>query len=146
MSQPTSSTVLTASGNFTILVLVVLDCLGLVAIFNFNHLVIAETVAPNLMLTWKLILIGGFTFLYFYLMDLYTFNSPLSQLGMLERSFIAMLLIGVTTVLAVYVIGPSFIGGFVGRGVLATSLIMLWLWSWEFDICSTIGLYDSFPR
>ncbi len=129
MSQPTPSTALTASGNFTVLVLVALDYLGLVAIFNFNHLVIAETVAPNLLLTWKLILIGGFTFLYFYLMDLYTFNSPLSQLGMLERSFIAMLLIGVTTVLAVYVIGPSFIGGFVGRGVLATSLIMLWLWS-----------------
>ena len=29
----------------------------------------------------------------------------------------------------VYVIGPSFIGGFLGRGVLASSLLMLWLWS-----------------
>jgi len=129
MAQPTSSTVLTASNNFTLLVLVALDCFGLVAIFNFNHLIFAEVVAPNLLLTWKLILIAGFTFLYYYLMDLYTFNSPLSQLGMLERSFIAMLLTGITTVVTVYIIGPTFIGGFVGRGVLAASLIALWLWS-----------------
>ena len=62
-------------------------------------------------------------------MDLYTFNSPSSQLGMLERSFIAMLLTGITTVVTVYIIGPTFIGGFVGQGVLAASLITLWLWS-----------------
>ena len=129
MAQTTSSSVLTASNNFTVLVLVALDCFGLVAIFNFNHLVFAENIAPNLLPTWKMILIAGFTFLYYYLMDLYTFNSPLSQLGMLERSFIAMLLTGITTVVAVYAIGPAFIGGFVGRGVLAASLIMLWLWS-----------------
>jgi sugar transferase (PEP-CTERM system associated) len=129
MAQPTASTVLTSSGNLIILVLLALDCLGIFAVFNFNHMVIAKTIAPNLLLTWKLILIAGFTFLYYYLMDLYTFNSPLSQLGMLERSFIAMLLIGITTALSVFVVGPSFIGGFVGRGVLASSLIMLWLWS-----------------
>ena len=129
MAQPTSSTVLTASNNFTLLVLVALDCFGLMAIFNFNHLIFAEVVVPNLLLTWKLILIAGFTFLYYYLMDLYTFNSPLSELGMLERSFIAMLLTGITTVVTVYIIGPTFIGAFVGRGVLAASLIALWLWS-----------------
>ncbi len=129
MAQPAATTHLTSSTNFTLLVLVLLDGLGIVAVFNLNHLLIAEDIAPNLLLTWKLILIAGFTFLYFYLMDLYTFNSPLSQLGMLERSFIALLLIGVTTVLSVYVVGPSFIGGFVGRGVLASSLVMLWFWS-----------------
>ncbi len=129
MAKPAASTVLTASSNFTVLVLVALDFVGLVVMFNANHLLIAETIAPNLLLTWKLILIAGFTFLYFYLMDLYTFNSPLSQLGMLERSFIAMLLTGTTVAISVYIIGPTFIGGFVGRGVLIASLIMLWLWS-----------------
>ncbi|HJP52217.1 MAG TPA: hypothetical protein QF611_14395 [Pseudomonadales bacterium] len=47
-------------------------------------------------LTWKLVLILAFTFLYYYLTDLYQFESPLSQLGMLEGSFIATLLIGIT--------------------------------------------------
>ena len=41
-------------------------------------------------------LILAFTFLYYYLTDLYQFESPLSQLGMLEGSFIATLLIGIT--------------------------------------------------
>ncbi len=118
-----------ASGNATVIVLVLLDILGVVLIFNLNHFLITDVFATNFLLTWKLVLIAAFTFLYFYLMDLYTFESMLSQLGMLERSFIAMVLTGMTVALTVYLLGPAFIGGFVGRGVLATSLLMVWLWS-----------------
>ena len=111
------------------LTLVLLDGLGVVLLFNLNHWLIAGDFAPNLLLTWKLVLILAFSFLYYYLMDLYTFDSPLSQLGMLERSFIATLLMGITIALVVYLLGPKFIGGFVGRGVLTASLLSLWLWS-----------------
>jgi|TARA_B100000959_G_scaffold266141_1_gene308278 ABC-type multidrug transport system permease subunit len=61
-----------------------------------NHWFIRDASAGNLLLTWKLVLILAFTFLYYYLIDLYQFDSPLSQLGMLERSFIATLLIVIT--------------------------------------------------
>ncbi|MBD3645971.1 MAG: hypothetical protein HUJ31_00660, partial [Pseudomonadales bacterium] len=129
MNQPSTRSYLSASGNFTIMVLFVLDMLGVVVIFNFNHWLITDELAPNLLLTWKLVMVAAFVFLYYYLMDLYTFESPLSQLGMLERSFIAIVLTGITTAITVYLLGPQFIGGFVGRGVLATSLIIVWLWS-----------------
>lgn len=124
--------VFSASSNFTMLLLVSIDLIGLVLIFNLNHWLITDTFASNLLLTWKLSLILGTSFLYFYLMDLYTFDSPLGQLGMLERSFIATLLTGMSIALLVYVIGPGFIGGFVGRGVLAASLMMFWLWALGF--------------
>ncbi|HKI74316.1 MAG TPA: sugar transferase [Pseudomonadales bacterium] len=120
---------ISASSNFTMLALIALDIGGALIIFNIVHRLITGYFAPDLLLTWKLVIIAAFIFLYNYLMDLYTFDSPLSQLGMLERSFIAMLLTGITVALTVYLIGPEFIGGFVGRGVLATSLIMVWLWS-----------------
>lgn len=120
---------ISASSNFTMLSLVALDMFGVLVIYNLNHRLITGYFAPDLLLTWKLVIIAAFTFLYNYLMDLYTFDSPLSQLGMLERSFIAMLLTGMTVALAVYLIGPNFIGGFVGRGVLAASLVVVWLWS-----------------
>ncbi|XOV89529.1 MAG: exopolysaccharide biosynthesis polyprenyl glycosylphosphotransferase [Pseudomonadota bacterium] len=118
-----------ASGNTTVIVLVLLDLLGVVLIFNLNHFLITDSLATNFLLTWKLVLIAAFTFLYFYLMDLYNFESILTQLGMLERSFIAMVLTGITVALTVYLLGPTFIGGFVGRGVLAASLLMVWLWA-----------------
>jgi len=118
-----------ASSNTTIITLAAIDAIGLVLIFNLNHWLITGAFAGDLLLTWKLVLILAFSFLYYYLMDLYRFDSPLSQLGMLERSFIATLLIGITVALMVYIIGPNFIGGFVGRGVLTSSLLMLWPWS-----------------
>lgn len=71
-----------------------------------------------LLMTWKLVLISCCTFLMYYLLDLYTFDSSLSQLGMLEPSMIAMLMVGVSLAIFVYIMGPAFIGGFVGRGVL----------------------------
>lgn len=129
MKPPSTGRFISASSNFTMLVLVALDIAGVLIIFNVNHRLLTGAFAPNLLLTWKLVIIAGFTFLYNYLMDLYTFESPLSQLGMLERSFIAILMTGITVALAVYVAGPDFIGGFVGRGVLVSSLVMVWLWS-----------------
>lgn len=128
--KPTSTgRFVSASSNFTMLALVALDITGLLLIFNLNHRFIAGYVAPDLLLSWKLVIVVGLSFLYNYLMDLYTFDSVLSRLGMLERSFIAMLLTGISVALAVYLIGPAFVGGFVGRGVLAASLVMGWLWS-----------------
>ena len=129
MATATSGTVLAPSGNATTILLMALDLIGVLVIFNINHLLVVGDMAPNLLLTWKLLLVASTTFLFYYLMDLYTFDSMLSQLGMLERSFIAILLTGVAIVLLTYVMGPTFIGGFVGRGVLASSLIMVWLWS-----------------
>lgn len=129
MKPPSTGTFLSASSNFTMLVLVALDIVGVLLIFNVNHWLITGAFAGDLLLTWKLVMVVAVTFLYYYLMDLYTFDSSLSQLGMLERSFIAILLTGLSVALMVYIIGPNFIGGFVGRGVLATSLIMVWLWS-----------------
>jgi len=127
--QVSRGALISASSNFTMLSLVAMDALGVVLIFNLNHWLITEELSSNLLLTWKLVLILAFSFLYYYLMDLFRFDSPLSQLGMLERSFIATMLIGITVALTVYLLGPRFIGGFVGRGVLTSSLIMLWLWS-----------------
>ena len=129
MSSTTSGTVLAPSGNLITSILMALDVLGVLIIFNINHWMFAGDFAPNLLLTWKLVLVASTTFLFYYLMDLYTFESMLSQLGMLERSFIAILLTGMTVALLVYIVGPGFIGGFVGRGVLASSLAMVWLWS-----------------
>lgn len=129
MSQPTTSAYISGSTNLTMLLLVALDLIGIIVVFNLNHWIITGALAENLLITWKLSLISGFVFLYFYLMDLYTFDSPLSQLGMLERSFIATALTGITVALTVYILGPKFIGGFVGRGVLTSSLFCLWLWS-----------------
>lgn len=129
MKAPSTGRFISASSNFTMLALVVLDIAGVLVIFNLNHRLITGAFAPDLLLTWKLVIVVSLGFLYNYLMDLYTFDSILSQLGMLERSFIAMLLTGLTVALAVYLIGPEFIGGFVGRGVLASSLIMVWIWS-----------------
>lgn len=129
MNQPSTRSYISTSSNFTILALFALDMLGIVLIFNINHWLIVGHIADTVLLTWKLIIVAGFTFLYFYLMDLYTFESPLSQLGMLERSFIAVILTGITTSITVYILGPAFIGGFVGRGVLTSSLVMVWLWS-----------------
>jgi len=126
-AQSSAAGYLTATGSFTAGLLVVLDIICVLVAFNFWHWVITDEVGVNFFLTWKLFLIASFAFLYFYLMDLYTFDSPLSQLGMLERSFIAILLTGITTAVAVYLIGPNFIGGFVGRGVMLTSLISTWL-------------------
>lgn len=136
-------TVFSASSNFTMLLLVSIDLLGLILIFNLNHWLITDAVASNLLLTWKLSLILGTSFLYFYLMDLYTFDSPLGQLGMLERSFIATLLTGMSVALLVYIIGPSFIGGFVGRGVLATSLMMFWLWALGFRYLANLWFVNQ---
>ncbi|MCB1693220.1 MAG: hypothetical protein KDI19_10670, partial [Pseudomonadales bacterium] len=129
MNAPTSQRYLSASSNFTMLALVALDVAGILVIFNLNHWLITGAFAPDLLVSWKLVIVAALAFLYNYLMDLYTFDSALSQLGMLERSFISMMLTGMTVALAVYLIGPAFIGGFVGRGVLASSLIMVWLWS-----------------
>lgn len=129
MTGNAGGAVLPPTGNVTTLLLMALDILGVLIIFNVNHWIFAGDFAGNLLLTWKLLLVASTTFLFYYLMDLYTFESMLSQLGMLERSFIAILLTGVTVALLVYIVGPTFIGGFVGRGVLASSLIMVWLWS-----------------
>ncbi|MFT5210661.1 MAG: exopolysaccharide biosynthesis polyprenyl glycosylphosphotransferase [Flavobacterium sp.] len=128
-SKTTKNPSLKASSDFTTLLLLGCDMLGIVLLFNLNHWLITEDFSSNLLLTWKLVLILAFSFLYNYLMDLYTFDSPLSQPGMLERSFIANLLVGITIALTVYLLGPKFIGGFVGRGVLVSSLISLWFWS-----------------
>lgn len=124
-----NGSLLAPSGNLTTILLVVLDIVGVVLIFNLNHWLITTELSSNLLLTWKLVIVASATFLFFYLMDLYTFDSMLSQLGMLERSAIAIMLTGIAIALLVYIIGPTFIGGFVGRGVLASSLAMVWLWS-----------------
>jgi exopolysaccharide biosynthesis polyprenyl glycosylphosphotransferase len=128
-NKSTKNAKIKASSDFTTMLLLGFDALGIVLLFNLNHWIITEDFSSNLLLTWKLVLILSFSFLYNYLMDLYTFDSPLSQLGMLERTFIANLLVGITIVLTIYLLGPKFIGGFVGRGVLISSLISLWLWS-----------------
>lgn len=98
-----------------------------------------------LLMTWKLVLISCCTFLMYYLLDLYTFDSSLSQLGMLEPSMIAMLMVGVSLAIFVYIMGPAFIGGFVGRGVLAMSLGILWLWSlaWRYLINAWLQTHRS---
>jgi exopolysaccharide biosynthesis polyprenyl glycosylphosphotransferase len=141
--MPAAKSLLSASSNFTMLLLVAIDCIGILALFNLNHWLITDAVATDLLLTWKLSLILGMAFLYFYLMDLYTFDSPFGQLGMLERSFIAIMLTGISVALLVYMIGPSFIGGFVGRGVLATSLIMVWLWSLGFRYLANLWFVEQ---
>ena len=123
--------------------LVSIDVLGIAILFNLSHWMIAGDLAPALLLTWKLALIPVLTFLYFYLMDLYTFDSPFGQLGMLERSFIAIVLTGISVALLVYVIGPGFIGGFVGRGVLAASLIMVWIWSLSFRYIANLWFVEQ---
>ena len=115
------------SGNGTVLALLAVDLLGIFILFNLAHWLVRDLIAEDLLLSWKLLLVANVWFLYFYLMDLYTFESTLSQLGMLERSAIATLLTGITVALIVYTLGPSFIGGFVGRGVLTVSLAGVWL-------------------
>jgi hypothetical protein len=105
--MPAAKSLLSASSNFTMLLLVAIDCIGILALFNLNHWLITDAVATDLLLTWKLSLILGMAFLYFYLMDLYTFDSPFGQLGMLERSFIAIMLTGISVALLVYMIGVS---------------------------------------
>jgi sugar transferase (PEP-CTERM system associated) len=130
--MPPANSAFSASSNFTMLLLVAIDITGLFLIFNLNNWLIAGVVAGDFLLTWKLSLILAVSFLFYYLMDLYTFDSPFGQLGMLERSFIATILTGITVALLVYLIGPSFIGGFVGRGVLVTSLMLFWLWALGF--------------
>jgi exopolysaccharide biosynthesis polyprenyl glycosylphosphotransferase len=130
--MPPAKSLISTSSNFTMMLLVAIDTVGIAIIFNLNHWLIAGHLAPDFLLTWKLSLVLGLTFLYFYLMDLYTFDSPYGQLGMLERSFIAIVLTGISVALFVYIGGPGFIGGFVGRGVLATSLLMVWFWSLSF--------------
>ncbi len=142
-NRKASASLLSASGNFTVLMLVSLDALGIILLFNLNHWLIAGDFSSNFLLTWKLALILGLSFLYYYLMDLYTFDSPLSQLGMLERSFIAIMLTGVSVALLVYVVGPGFIGGFVGRGVLASSLVMFWLWSLGFRYLANLWFAEQ---
>jgi sugar transferase (PEP-CTERM system associated) len=124
---PPRITLPTTSG-FVMLVLLLLDLFGTISIFLGNHWFYAGPFTQDLYLIWKLVLIVSFSFLYNYLMDLYTYESTLSQLGMLERSFIAMLLTGATVALTVYLTGPNTVGGFVGRGVLASSLLMVWLY------------------
>jgi len=113
-------------------VLLCIDIVGIFVIFNLSYWLVVHAFPDNLLLTWKLTLIICFTFLCYYLMDLYTFDSRLIRLGMLERSVIGMILIGAMTAIFVYISGPAFIGGFVGRGVLALSLALLWLWSLGF--------------
>ena len=120
--------------------LLCIDILGIFIIFNFSYWAVVGSLPENLLLTWKLILISSFTFLCYYLMDLYTFESSLVRLGMLERSLIGMVLIGFMTAIFVYISGPAFIGGFVGRGVLALSLALLWLWSLGFRYLLNIWL------
>jgi exopolysaccharide biosynthesis polyprenyl glycosylphosphotransferase len=145
-TQPTGSAnaqVFSANSNFTLLLLLALDLIGLVLIFNLNHWLITDAVASDLLMTWKLSLILALSFLYYYLMDLYTFDSPYGQLGMLERSFIATLLTGMSVALLVYLIGPSFIGGFVGRGVLVTSLMMFWLWALAFRYLANLWFVNQ---
>lgn len=127
--RPAPGSLLTRSGNFTTVLLIALDIVGILLLFNLNHWIVTGAFAPDLLLTWKLVLVASTTFLFYYLMDLYAFDSMLSQLGMLERSFIAILLTGIAIAALVYAIGPSFVGGFVGRGVLAGSLLTVWLWS-----------------
>lgn len=111
------------------LVLIVLDVVGLLAIFNINHLLIAGYLDWEVVLTWKLLVVVAYFAVYYYLMDLYTFAPVISQLGMLERAFIASLLTGLSIAMTVYLIGPSYIGGYVGRGVLISSLLSLWLYT-----------------
>jgi exopolysaccharide biosynthesis polyprenyl glycosylphosphotransferase len=120
---------LSASSHFTTLVLVVLDVVGLLTIFNINHFFITGFLDWEVVLTWKLLVVIAYFSLYYYLMDLYTFEPVVSQLGMLERAFIASLLTGLSIAMTVYLIGPSYIGGYVGRGVLITSLLCLWLYT-----------------
>ncbi len=109
--------------------LLLLDLMGVMVLFNLSHWLVTGELSGDLLINWKLLLISCCTFLVYYLMDLYTFESTLTQLGMLERSLISILLVGTATALFVFLLGPSFIGGFVGRGVLAISLLSLWLWS-----------------
>jgi len=120
------------SENLLALVLLAVDLAGVFTIFNLSHWLVTGELSANLLLTWKLVLISCSTFLIYYLLDLYRFESMLSQLGMLERSLIGMLLVAATTAIFVYIMGPAFIGGFVGRGVLAVSLGIFWLWSLSF--------------
>ncbi|MFT7246594.1 MAG: exopolysaccharide biosynthesis polyprenyl glycosylphosphotransferase, partial [Candidatus Azotimanducaceae bacterium] len=141
--MPPAKSLISASSNFTMLLLVSIDALGIAILFNLSHWMIAGDLAPDLLLTWKLSLILGLTFLYFYLMDLYTFDSPFGQLGMLERSFIAIVLTGISVALLVYIIGPGFIGGFVGRGVLAASLLMVWIWSLSFRYIANLWFVEQ---
>ncbi len=125
------------------LLLLAIDMVGIVVIFNANNYLIAGLVASNFLLTWKLSLILATSFLYYYLMYLYRFDSPLGQLGMLERSFIATGLTGVTIAVLVYLVGPNFIGGFVGRGVLVTSLLMFWLWALGFRYLANLWFVNQ---
>jgi len=62
--------------------LLCIDILGIFIIFNFSYWAVVGSLPENLLLTWKLILISSFTFLCYYLMDLYTFESSLVRLGM----------------------------------------------------------------
>jgi exopolysaccharide biosynthesis polyprenyl glycosylphosphotransferase len=117
------------SPNALALALAAADLLGVALCFNLSQWLLDRELSADLMLNWKLVLLGCYTFLAHYLLDLYTFDSQLSQLGMLERSLIGMFAIGAATALTVYVGGPGFIGGFVGRGVLALGLALLWVWS-----------------
>lgn len=106
-----------------------MDTLGIIFSFNLFHWLITGSFASDLLLNWKLAIIICYLGLYNYVLDLYSFHSPLSRMGILERSFVAILLTGITVMVTVYLVGPSFIGGFVGRGVLASGLFVVWLWS-----------------
>jgi len=120
---------LLASKRFLRSLLLLLDITGLLLIFNLFHWLITDTLASDLLLNWKLLVVIVYACTSNYVMDLYSYHSPLSQLGIAERSFVAMLLTGMMVAITVYLIGPDYIGGFVGRGVLATSLLTSWIWS-----------------
>lgn len=111
------------------LLLVVSDAFGVVVLFSLSHLWITGTIPADLLFGWKMVAICGLVFLCNYLLDTFSLHSELSRLGIVERCTLAVGLSGAGIALLVYILGPSFIGGLVGRGVLALSLIGLWVWS-----------------
>ena len=118
-------------------VIALADLLGVLLLFNLGHWWVTGAFAEGLLLSWKLIAIAALTFLSNYLLDTFTFESHLSRLGLVERTAIAMGLAGTAIALLVYAMGPEFIGGFVGRGVVGTSLFAVWLWSLALRILLT---------
>ena len=49
---------ISASSNFTMLALVALDIIGVLVIFNVSHRLITGAFAPDLLLTWKLVIVA----------------------------------------------------------------------------------------
>lgn len=111
------------------IVLLMLDLFGLLAIFNFSHWYFIGIIPENLLLSRKLLVLVVTTVVIFYILDLYSLQSKVIELATIARTILAVGVIGWLMAILIYVSGPKYMGGLLGRGVLSWSLVAFFLWT-----------------